>query len=77
MTTEPTLPVHPAGDVPGLPAVPGTNQRDRRRRPFREGRRRRRLPEDKPADEKPPKAGSDADAADEDNGEQPHIDYLA
>ena len=77
MISQPTYPVHPAGDVPGLPAVPASNQHTRRRKPFLANRKRRRQDGSPDASDEEQTGAPSPQAPD--RGEEPpdHVDCLA
>lgn len=77
MTSQPTYPVHPTGDVPGLPAVSATDQQARRRKTFVASRKRRR--KDPSGDQPDPEKNVDASQQPADQADQAegHIDCLA
>jgi hypothetical protein len=77
MTTQPAYPVHPAGDVPGLPAVSATNQRTRRRKLFVEDKKRRRKKRPATSSEEEPTADPSQQPADQDDAAEGHVDCLA
>ena len=77
MISQPTYPVHPAGDVASSAAVPAANEHTRRRKSFVAGKKRRRKgPFGDPPD---PEQNADASQQPADQADQAegHIDCLA
>jgi len=76
MTAQPTYPLPPAGDVPGLPTVPATNQHPRRRKPFVADKKRRRKKQfPNPLEQEPP--ADPAQQPGDDDAAEGHVDCLA